>query len=187
MAPSCLLQVVRLPLLRQAVHAWMEQQDLPVPQPNPPPEALAAADPRVPGWVADLRCGDVSRRGIQAAARINDVLIEWGADEAASEELKQHRDTAMEVGMLWTFGPALETPSLMCWLLARALDSKEKSGCGPGQSGVLHVLSCTCWLARAPKCDTSSMHHLLFQTDNLTRICLASYPSSAAHQAASTA
>lgn len=56
------------------------------------------ADPRYPDWVADLRCGDVSKRGIQAAAKINDVLIEWGQDTQAGEEVKQSRAAAMEVG-----------------------------------------------------------------------------------------
>lgn len=61
---------MRLPLLRHAVHDWMAQHGLPVPEPEATPEALAAADPRFPGWVADLRGGDVFRRGTQAAAKV---------------------------------------------------------------------------------------------------------------------
>lgn len=104
------IEVVRLPLLRHAIHAWMQQHLMPIPAPEVTPEALAAADARCPGWFADLRCGDVPRRGTQAAAKINNALIEWGRDEAAGEELKRLREAAMEVG--WVGGWAESAAAL---------------------------------------------------------------------------
>ena len=95
---SAAAQVVRLPLLRHRVHAWMGEHGLPAPNSDPSPETLAAADPRCPGWVAELRSGDVARRGTKAAARINDALIEWGRDTEAEPHVKAARAAAMEVG-----------------------------------------------------------------------------------------
>lgn len=87
------LQVVRLPTVRSRIAAWREAAALPpLPPLDPPAAVLQEAGEEVPAIVADLRCGDVHKRGL-AAGRLNNLLIGWGREEPRPE-----REQVCEVG-----------------------------------------------------------------------------------------
>lgn len=99
------LQLVRLPSVRGRIAAWRAQHSLPqLPALDPPPDVVQAAGqgqeegegqgerPSLASLLADLRSGDVYKRGV-AAGRINNMLIEWGRQPHRAE-----RAQVMEVG-----------------------------------------------------------------------------------------
>ena len=88
---------MRLPAVRSRIAAWRAAQGLPpLPPLDPPAEVLAEADSggevQVQQLMAQLRCGDIYKRGLAAGA-INDMMIEWG-----HEPVLPARQQAMEVG-----------------------------------------------------------------------------------------
>ncbi|KAI3438164.1 hypothetical protein D9Q98_000601 [Chlorella vulgaris] len=105
------VELVRLPSVRGRIAAWRAQHSLPqLPALDPPPDVVQAAGrgqeegegqgeaPPLASLLADLRSGDVYKRGV-AAGRINNMLIEWGRQPHRAERAQVME--AMLLDLVW--------------------------------------------------------------------------------------
>eukprot|EP00873_Tetraselmis_striata_P016053 jgi/Tetstr1/436317/TSEL_025156.t1 len=128
------VQVVRLTALKQRCWEWAEAAGTPLTADRSPRELrLHELHPELPDWLNTVRTsGSLDKRGT-AAARINDLMVQWTSggtarpeSEAADECMKQLKQHAID-DLLWmvrygkNYGKGCSANALSCFTLPKEL------------------------------------------------------------------